>query len=62
MHDVAFRYVDKLSEAAFQIGPLDFILRSGDLVFVTGGNGSGKSTFLKVLAGLYSPDSGNAHA
>ena len=58
MHDVAFRYVDKLSEAAFQIGPLNFILRSGDLVFVTGGNGSGKSTFLKVLAGLYSPDSG----
>ena len=59
MHDVMFRYVDKLSEAAFQVGPLDFILRSGELVFVTGGNGSGKSTFLKVLAGLYSPDSGN---
>ena len=58
MHDVMFSYVDKLSEAAFQIGPLNFILRSGELVFVTGGNGSGKSTFLKVLAGLYSPDSG----
>ena len=58
MHDVAFRYVDKLSDAAFQIGPLNFILRSGELVFITGGNGSGKSTFLKVLAGLYSPDSG----
>jgi putative ATP-binding cassette transporter len=59
MHDVMFRYVDKLSEAAFQVGPLNFILRPGELVFVTGGNGSGKSTFLKVLAGLYSPDSGN---
>jgi ABC-type siderophore export system fused ATPase/permease subunit len=54
-----FRYVGKLSEAAFQVGPLNFILRPGELVFVTGGNGSGKSTFLKVLAGLYSPDSGN---
>jgi putative ATP-binding cassette transporter len=50
--------VDKLSETPFQIGPLDFILRPGDLVFITGGNGSGKSTFLKVLAGLYPPDSG----
>jgi putative ATP-binding cassette transporter len=58
MHNVVFRYTDRFSDAAFQIGPLDFSLRSGELVFVTGGNGSGKSTFLRVLAGLYSPDSG----
>jgi putative ATP-binding cassette transporter len=58
MRNVIFRYVDKLSDIAFQIGPLDFILRAGELVFITGGNGSGKSTFLKVLAGLYPPDSG----
>jgi putative ATP-binding cassette transporter len=58
MRDVIFRYVDKWSEAVFQVGPLDFTLQSGDLVFITGGNGSGKSTFLKVLAGLYKPDSG----
>jgi putative pyoverdin transport system ATP-binding/permease protein len=58
MHDIVFRYLDKLSGVTFKIGPLDFILRSRDLVFITGGNGSGKSTFLKVLAGLYPPDSG----
>ena len=58
VRNIVFRYVDKWSEAIFQIGPLDFTLRSGELVFITGGNGSGKSTFLKVLAGLYSPDSG----
>jgi putative ATP-binding cassette transporter len=58
MRNVVFRYIDKFSEAVFQIGPVDFTLRAGELVFITGGNGSGKSTFLKVLAGLYQPDSG----
>ena len=58
MQNIVFRYVDKFSDTTFQIGPLDFTLNSGDLVFVTGGNGSGKSTFMKVLAGLYPPDSG----
>src|SRR5215471_2261159 len=58
MRNVVFRYVDKWSDAVFQVGPLDFTLRAGELVFITGGNGSGKSTFLKLLAGLYKPDSG----
>jgi putative pyoverdin transport system ATP-binding/permease protein len=59
MHDIVFRYVDRFSDTAFKIGPIDFSLRSGELVFITGGNGSGKSTFLRVLSGLYPPDSGD---
>jgi putative pyoverdin transport system ATP-binding/permease protein len=58
MHDIVFRYVDKFSDTVFKIGPIDFTLKSGELVFITGGNGSGKSTFLRVLSGLYPPDSG----
>jgi putative ATP-binding cassette transporter len=58
LQDVAFHYPDRPSEPGFKIGPVDFVLSPGDLVFITGGNGSGKSTFMKVLAGLYAPDSG----
>jgi len=58
MTGIQFRYVDKFSEATFKIGPIDFNLHPGELVFITGGNGSGKSTFLRVLSGLYPPDSG----
>lgn len=58
MRGVIFRYPDKPGEPGFQIGPIDFTLRSGELVFIMGGNGSGKSTFMKVLAGLYAPTAG----
>jgi len=58
MRSIEFRYVDKFSDTVFKIGPIDFTLERGELVFITGGNGSGKSTFLRVFAGLYPPDSG----
>jgi putative pyoverdin transport system ATP-binding/permease protein len=58
MRGVTFRYADAGSDTSFQVGPVDFTLNRGELVFITGGNGSGKSTFLKVLAGLYHPDAG----
>jgi putative ATP-binding cassette transporter len=45
-------------ERGFVLGPIDFSLRPGEAVFVVGGNGSGKSTFVKLLTGLYRPQSG----
>ena len=58
MRNVVFSYVERSTEKVFTVGPVDFTLQSGELVFITGGNGSGKSTFCKVLASLYKPDSG----
>jgi putative pyoverdin transport system ATP-binding/permease protein len=58
VRDVVFSYMERSTEKVFTVGPVDFTLRSGELVFITGGNGSGKSTFLKLLASLYKPDAG----
>jgi putative pyoverdin transport system ATP-binding/permease protein len=56
---VQFVYGDTGKGGGFSLGPLNFTLEPGELVFVTGGNGSGKSTFVKVLTGLYRPVAGN---
>lgn len=58
--DVCFNYkkTDSTDEITYGIGPINFNVVQGDLVFIIGGNGSGKTTFLKILIGLYPPDSG----
>ena len=39
--------------------PLDVVLAAGEAVALVGHNGSGKSTFLKLVAGLLDPSSGS---
>ncbi|MCC2641313.1 MAG: Cyclic peptide transporter [Nitrospira sp.] len=45
-------------DRSFTLGPLDLSFETGELVFIIGGNGSGKSTFVKLLTGLYLPQQG----
>jgi len=57
--DVVFSYGEETGrEAPFTLGPISLELHPGELVFLVGGNGSGKSTFVKVLTGLYQPQQG----
>lgn len=56
MADARFRYGPQ--QESFSVGPLSLTLRRGEVLFITGDNGSGKSTMLKVLAGLYRPTEG----
>jgi putative pyoverdin transport system ATP-binding/permease protein len=55
MAGVEFTFPVPAGEQAFSVGPFDLTIRRGETIFITGGNGSGKSTFLKLLCGLYHP-------
>jgi putative pyoverdin transport system ATP-binding/permease protein len=55
MLGVEFTFPASAGEQAFSVGPFDLVIRRGETVFITGGNGSGKSTFLKLLCSLYHP-------
>jgi len=43
---------------SFSMGPLSMDIEKGQVIFVTGGNGSGKTSLLKLITGLYTPNSG----
>lgn len=59
IRDIEFSYRDPAGVPMFSIGPIDFHLDAGETVFIVGGNGSGKSTFIKTLLGLYHQDRGS---
>lgn len=46
------------SADGFSIGPFSFTIRKGEMVFIYGGNGSGKTTFINILMGVYPHSSG----
>ncbi|HET6244055.1 MAG: cyclic peptide export ABC transporter [Bacteroidetes bacterium] len=57
-NNISFSYPEKKAEK-FSVGPVDLNINKGEIVFIVGGNGSGKTTFFKLLTGLYKPDSGS---
>ena len=59
LRGVTYRYASAAGrEEGFAVGPIDLVLRPGELVFLIGGNGSGKTTLLHVLTGLFAPSHG----
>jgi len=56
--NVVFTYHVRKLGKPFSIGPINLKIKSGEMVFVSGGNGTGKSTFMKLLTGLYYPVDG----
>lgn len=58
MKGVEFEFPAQGGEIPFSVGPIDLSIKRGEIIFISGGNGSGKSTFIKLLTGLYKPHKG----
>lgn len=55
---MTFTHRDENGLPVFVAGPWDMHLTHGETVFLVGGNGSGKSTALRLMTGLYRADGG----
>ena len=56
--DLKFDYKDKDMESLFTVGPINLEIERNKIYLIKGGNGSGKSSLLKLLSGLYKSESG----
>ena len=52
--NVSFNYPD----SKFSISSVNLKIEKGETIFIIGGNGSGKSTFINLLTNLYNPSKG----
>lgn len=56
--NMTFSYRDAAGAPVFTAGPWTLDVRRGETMFLIGGNGSGKSTALRLMTGLYPADQG----
>ncbi len=57
-NNISFAYENDAAEKTFALGPINLSIEKGETIFVIGGNGSGKSTFINILTGMYQPSEG----
>jgi putative ATP-binding cassette transporter len=59
VRDLEYTYSGNDQEQAFGIGPISLDVKRGETIFIYGGNGSGKTTFVFNLLGLRHPSAGS---
>ncbi|AGC75276.1 cyclic peptide transporter [Nonlabens dokdonensis DSW-6] len=52
-----YQYLD----TSFEVGPFDLTINANEIIFVYGGNGAGKTTFIYMLLNLFTPDKGSIY-
>jgi len=57
--NITFVHQNTDTSDSFELGPINTTIVKGEILFIIGGNGSGKSTFINILSGLYKPTGGH---
>jgi ABC-type siderophore export system fused ATPase/permease subunit len=55
---ISYQHIDEKGDVTFELKPINLEISKGEIIFISGSNGSGKSTFINLLSGLYIPKSG----
>lgn len=58
LRDVRYTYPRQPDTAPFELGPINLKVKRGEILFIVGENGCGKTTLIKLLLGLYVPQQG----
>lgn len=58
LENIFFNYQKNNTDDKFNIGPINMKINRGEILFIVGGNGTGKTTLLKLITGLYTPSAG----
>ncbi|MCE1117372.1 MULTISPECIES: cyclic peptide export ABC transporter [Pseudomonas] len=58
LDDVRYSFPAVGDAKPFTLGPVNLKIAQGDIVFIVGENGCGKTTLIKLLLGLYAPQQG----
>jgi len=58
LEGVCHRYYHEGADDLFTLGPVDLAFIPGQITYLIGGNGSGKTSLAKLLVGLYRPEEG----
>ncbi|MBG8561616.1 cyclic peptide export ABC transporter [Pseudomonas qingdaonensis] len=59
LNQVSYSFAPVPGSEPFRMGPVNVSIQQGDIVFIVGENGCGKTTLIKLLLGLYAPQSGS---
>lgn len=59
LREVCHTYYHEGLDDLFKLGPISLEFAPGEITYLVGGNGSGKTSLAKLLVGLYQPESGD---